>query len=72
MEYLNYQTAIADSLRELGGQAFTGESEKMMKEWMVDIGISEKYYQMKYGRSEKRKKVISVDLVDRILDATVL
>jgi hypothetical protein len=32
----------------------------MLKDWIVDISISEKYYQQKFGKNEK-KKIMGID-----------
>jgi hypothetical protein len=28
---------------------------KVLKDWIIDIGISEKYYQKKFGKMDKKK-----------------
>lgn len=49
-EYLNFETSITDDMGD-----FTPSCAKTLKDWMIDISLSEKYYQQKYEKSVKRK-----------------
>lgn len=42
----------------------------MLKDWIADISLSEKYYQQKYSKSEK-KKAYNVDLDEELFGQTV-
>lgn len=55
------KSEILDELEELDNNTFTPECAKMLKDWIVDISLSEKYYQQRYSKSEK-KKAYNVDL----------
>ena len=61
MEYLSNKAEIFDELEDLNNNTFTPECAQMLKDWIVDISLSEKYYQQKYSKTEK-KKAYNVDL----------
>ena len=43
----------------------------MLKDWIVDISISERYYQMKYNKNEKKRKAVTIDLDEKKLEAAL-
>lgn len=56
-EYLNFETSITDDMGDFTNPAFSPSCAKMLKDWMIDISLSEKYYQQKYAKSDKRKAI---------------
>lgn len=46
---------------------FTSECLKILKDWVIDIGLSQKYYQIKFGKSQK-KKMLDLDLDQKVME----
>lgn len=74
MEYLNKKAEVMEDLYDgkikSESSSIDKDCLKFIEDWISDISLSEKYFQSKYGRADK--KIVDIDKSEIFIDDNLL